>query len=231
MVLKYFIFTDYVLSRDSQGLLEHLGEDGAFGAWTFQYAGYPRVSRDLLDSVNEILFLDRQLGLLDRCHLRVLDIGAGYGRTAYHMIQAADVSDYCCVDAVPESTFVCEYYLQHRGCAPPARVVPLHELDDAIVPGSFDLAINIHSFSECTYAAVSWWLEWIERLRIPHLLIVPNDRDELLAFESDGTRRDFRPLVEGAGYELSACEPVFDDLAVQELLRVPDQFLLFRRAV
>jgi hypothetical protein len=229
--LKYFIFAEYVRSRDSRNLLEHLGEDGAFGCWTFEYPGYPRVSRDLLDSVNEILFLDRHLGILDRPRLRVLDIGAGYGRTAHRMIRAAsDVGDYCCVDAIPESTFICEYYLHHRGCIPPARVVPLHELDGALQPGQFDLAVNIHSFSECTYDAISWWLDWLEHLRVPNLLIVPNDRDELLAFESDGTRRDFRPLIAAAGYQLSVCEPVLADAAVQELVRVRDQFLLFQRA-
>jgi SAM-dependent methyltransferase len=231
MALKYFIFAEYVRRRDPQGLLDHLGEDGAFGCWTFQYPGFPLVSRDLLDSVNEILFLQRHLGVLDRSGLRVLDIGAGYGRTAHRMVQAGDVADYCCVDAIPESTFISEYYLQHRAAVPPARVVPLHELDAEIAPGSFDLAVNIHSFSECTYAAVSWWLEWLERLRVPNLLIVPNDRDELLAFEPDGSRRDFRPALEASGYELAASEPVLDDPAVQELLRVPDYFLLFRRAV
>jgi SAM-dependent methyltransferase len=231
MTLKYFVFLEYVRAKDSAGLLERLGEDGAFGCWTFEYPGYPRVSRDLLDSVNEILFLDRHLGLLDRGSLRVLDIGAGYGRLAHRMIQAADVGDYCCVDAVPESTFISEYYLEHRGCMPPARVVPLPDIGDAIALGGFDLAVNIHSFTECTYAAVAWWLDWLEQLRVPNLLIVPNDREELLAYESDWSRRDFGPLVEAAGYELVASEPVFDDLAVQELLRVPNQFLLFRRAL
>ena len=229
MVLKYFVFAEYVRSHDSAGLLERLGEDGAFGCWTFEYPGFPRVSRDLLDSVNEILFLDRQLGLLDRRGLRVLDIGAGYGRSAHRMTAALDVADYCCVDAIPESTFVCEYYLEQRGCAPPARVVPLHELEGAVEPGGFDLAVNIHSFSECTYEAVGWWIDWIARLRVPYLLIVPNDRDQLLAYEGDGERRDFRPLVEAAGYELAKSEPVLDDPAVSELMRVTDHFLLFRR--
>jgi len=232
VVLKYFIFTQYVRSRDSRNLLERLGEDGAFGCWTFEYPSYGRVSRDLLDSVNEILFLDRQLGILDQPQLRVLDIGAGYGRMAHRMIEAASgIDDYCCVDAIPESTFLCEYYLSYRGCSPPARVVPLHELDGALRPDHFDLALNVHSFSECTYDAVAWWIDRLARLRVPNLLIVPNDPDELLAFDSDGGRRDFRPLIEAVGYKLSACEPVFEDEAVQELLRVPDQFFLFHRPV
>jgi SAM-dependent methyltransferase len=230
--LKYFVFAEYVRSRDARNLVERLGEDGAFGCWTFEFPGRGRVSRDLLDSVNEISFLDRRLNILDRPGLRVLDIGAGYGRTAYRMIQAAPgIADYCCVDAIPQSTFLCEYYLRHRGVTPPARVVPLHELDGALQPGHFDLAVNIHSFSECTFEAVAWWLEQLERLRIPNLLIVPNDRDELLATERDGSRRDFRSLVEAAGYRLTVCEPVIDDPAVQELVRVPDYFLLFQRDV
>jgi FkbM family methyltransferase len=232
MSLKYFIFSQYVRNRDTAELLERLGEDGAFGCWTFEYPGYPTVSRDLLDSVNEILFLDRHLGVLHRSGLRVLDIGAGYGRTAHRMTQAATgIEDYCCVDAIPESTFLSEYYLGFRRCMPPARVVPLNELGGAVQPCNFDLAINVHSFSECTYDAVAWWIEWLERLRVPNLMVVPNDPDELLAFEGDGSRRDFRPLIAAAGYELSVCEPVFDDPAVRDLVRVPDQFFLFHRAV
>ena len=124
-----------------------------------------------------------------------------------------------------------EYYLRHRGCVPPARVVPLHEIERVGQPGDFDLAVNIHSFSECTYEAVSWWFDWLEGLRIPNLLIVPNDHDELLAYERDHSRRDFRPLVEKAGYHLAVQEPVFDDPAVRDLLRVHDQFMLFQRDV
>jgi FkbM family methyltransferase len=232
MLLKYLLFAQYVRQRDDRKLLERLDEDGAFGCWTFEYPGYPRVSRDLLDSVNELSFLDRHLGILDRPGLRVLDIGAGYGRTAYRMSQAAtDLADYCCVDAIPESTFVCEFHLQYRGCTPPARVVPLHEVQDALRPGQFDLALNIHSFSECRYDAVAWWVDRLVHLGVPDLLIVPNDRDELLAMEGDFTRRDFRPLLEAAGFRLTVNEPVIDEPAVRELLRVEDHFLLFHRDV
>jgi SAM-dependent methyltransferase len=232
MALKYFIFAGYVRGRDKRNLLARLGEDGAFGSWTFTYPGHGRVSRDLLDSVNEISFLDRHLGILDQPRLRVLDIGAGYGRSAVRMSQATpNLADYCCVDAIPESTFLCEYYLRHRRVSPPARTVPLHEIETALEPDSFDLALNVHSFSECTFDAVAWWIDRLAALRVPDLLIVPNDRDELLSFEPDGTRRDFRFLLEDAGYQLAVSEPVIDDPAVQELLRVPDQFLLFHRIV
>lgn len=228
--LKYFIYAQYVRGLDEPGLLDRLTEDGAFGCWTFHYPAHPRYSRDLIESVNEILFLERRLALAARPRFSVLDIGAGYGRLAHRMTTAyPNLDDYCCVDAVPDSTFLCEYYLRHRGCAPPARAVALDELDRELHPGSFDLAVNVHSFPECTYDAVAWWLELIAGLDIPNLLIVPNEPGRLLSLEPDGTRRDFRPLIAQAGYDTVCVEPVISDPAVAELVRVRDEFHLFRR--
>jgi hypothetical protein len=234
MVLKYYLLAQYVRSRDPQGLLEQLGEDGAFGCWTYSYPGFPPISRDLLDSVNEIMFLDRHLGILNRPGLRVLDIGAGFGRLAYRMSQALpDLADYCCVDAIAESTFLCEYYTRYRNCPQAVRVVPLHELDSELGGAQFDLAVNIHSFSECTYEAVAWWAQHLERLRPPNLLIIPNEPTELLTTEvsvskeNKVAKRDFRPLIEAAGYELKICEPVYDNPATRELANVHDHFFLF----
>jgi len=229
--LKYFVFTRYILEKDPERLLYKLGEDGAFGCWTYSYPGYGRFSRDLLDSVNELLFLERSLKLSDRPAFTALDIGAGYGRLAHRMATAyPQLRDYTCVDAIPETTFVSEYYLRYRRCTPPARVVPLHEIDEQLVPNSFDLAINIHSFSECTYAAVEWWIELLARLAVPDLLLVPNEPTELLTLEPDESRRDFAPLLENAGYRLVHREPVIDDPAIRELMRLDDHFHLYRLA-
>lgn len=227
--LKYFVLMRYVRDRDALGLLDRLHEDGAFGCWTFSYPGHGKVSRDLLDSVNEISFLERRLELSARPRLSVLDVGAGYGRFAHRLAGAYEqLEDVCCVDAIPEATFVCDYYLRFRECSPPARALALDEIDSALVPGGFDLAVNIHSFSECTHAAVEWWIGLLRRLEIPSLLIVPNEPTELLTLEPDGTRRDFAPLLQRAGYRLECREPVLDDPAVRSLLRVEDHFHLYR---
>jgi hypothetical protein len=228
--LKYFVLLRYVQERDALGLLEKLGEDGAFGCWTFEYDGHGRVSRDLIESVNEISFLERELHLSQRERFSVLDIGAGYGRLAHRMTAGFDqLDDYCCVDAVPESTFLSEYYLRFRGSSPRARVVSLDRLEEDLEPGAFNLAVNIHSFSECTYATVEWWTELIRKLRVPHLVVIPNEPNELLTLETDGSRRDFRPLIERAGYRLAHSEPVVSDTAVAELLSLHDRFFLFER--
>lgn len=227
--LKYFIYMNHVRDNDHLGLLSLLEEDGKFGCWTFTYPGWGTVSRDLLQSVGEINFLDRALGLSRLSSIRVLDIGAGYGRLAHRMSTALkNIEDYCCVDVVPEATFLSDWYLRYRRCVPPARVVRLDRLQDITTAG-FTLAVNMHSFSECPLPAIRWWAEWLGRLEVPNLLIVPNEPDTLLSTERDGTRLDFTPVLSAAGYTLACREPVIGDPAVRDLLPLHDHFYLFTR--
>jgi len=225
--LKYFVFLRYVQGRDTRSLIEQLGEDGLFGCWTYRFPGEAPCSRDLLDSVNELCFLDRRLDLFARRGLRVVDVGAGYGRLAYRFAQALpDLADYCCLDAVPESTFLSECYTRFRGVSPPARTVALPDVG-RLTEGAFDLAVNVHSFSECSLASIEWWAAQLGRLRVPNLFLVPNEAAGFLSTEADGSRRSYLPAIEAAGYQLAAEEPVFDDPAVRELLDVHDRFCLF----
>lgn len=227
--LKYLVWAQDVRHRDRTGLLDRLGEDGAFGCWTYDFDGLPRLSRDLLDSVGELLFLDASLGVLDGGAPRVLDIGAGYGRLAHRYVTAcAGTTDYACTDAIATSTFVCEHYLRHRGLGPVARAVPLTSVAD-LAPGSFDLAANVHSWSECPLAAIRWWLDHLARLEVPHLFLVPNEPEGFLSLEADGTRLDYLPAIEAAGYRLVRDEPVFADAAVRSALGVADRHTLFER--
>jgi hypothetical protein len=128
------------------------------------------------------------------------------------------------------SSFLCEYYLEYRGIAPPARVTLLDEVQ-TLQPGAFDLAVNIHSFSECNYAAIGWWVGQLQRLQVPWLLLIPNEGEQLLSTETgDGrVRRDFSDLLQQAGYRRHAMEAVVADEAARQLIGNPDQMLLFRR--
>ena len=82
------------------------------------------------------------------------------GRLAYRMLTAIpSLENYMCADAIPESSFVCEYYLRIRGLEGRFKIVPATEIDEALVMARPDLAINIHSFSECSLDAVEWWME------------------------------------------------------------------------
>jgi hypothetical protein len=112
------------------GLFGKLKEDGFFRAFTFSYGERGAVSRDLLDNVNEINYLNDRIGLAEMKAPTVLDIGAGYGRLAYRMSEALpNLAGYDCTDAIPVSTFLWEYYLGFRGVPGTVRVVPLSEID------------------------------------------------------------------------------------------------------
>jgi SAM-dependent methyltransferase len=225
--LKYYVYLRYLGAMDHAQLLTRLTEDGLFGCWTFKFPGWPTVSRDLLDSINEIYFLERNFGLLSTPGLRILDVGAGYGRLAWRALEAAGhLGAYVCTDAVPESTFLCEYYLRFRGCNR-AEVVPLHELE-RLRGRAFDVALNIHSFSEMSLRAIDAWVGLLAGLNVPALVVVPNDHDALLSTEADGQHLPFAPVLARHGYALAAKEPVVPP-RLRRLTRMREHFFLFRR--
>jgi hypothetical protein len=218
------------MDHDGLQLFSRLEEDGAFGCFTYEFPGYPKCSRDLLDSVSELNFLEQHLSPSARARLRIIDVGAGYGRLAYRAASALDnLRDYCCVDAVAESTFLCDYYVRFRDVVPPVRVVPLHEVQ-SMRAGGFDAAVNVHSFSECSLGAIEWWMSQLVRLRVPSLFIVPNEPSGFLSLEVDGSRLDYLPVIEESGYRMKVDEPRFRDASVSELLNVHDRYYLFELA-
>jgi hypothetical protein len=134
--------------------------------------------------------------------------------------------DYCCVDAVPESTFLANFYLNFRGSSPPARAVALDEVPD-LQPGAFELAINVHSFSECTIEAIRWWIGQLRRLEVPKLFVVPNEADGIVSRELDGSYHSVLPALEAAGYVQIAKERAISDRATRDALMLNENFYLF----
>lgn len=221
-ILAYAVSLYYLKSIDKLGLLDKLVEDKSFGIFTFTIAGR-QVSRDLLDSISEIYFLDRHLGVAARAGFRVLDVGAGYGRLAHRMVSALPgIERYFCTDAFAVSTFVCDYYLRFRGLEK-ARIVPVDEIDDTLRDRPVDLAINIHSFSECRMQAIEWWARLLGKHRVKHLMIAPNGEGQRL-LTNDG--HDFLPLLERYGYRTVVKEPTFLDPVVQEYGLLPTWYHL-----
>ncbi len=217
-----------VFARDDLGIAAKVDEDGLFGAWTFNFGSRPAISRDLLDSVNEINYLDDQMGLSRIDGLRVLDIGAGYGRLAHRMSTALpNLAAYDCIDGVATSTFLCDYYTRFRECPESVRVVRLDEHEK--LADAYDVAVNIHSFSECSLDAIRWWLDRIAERDIEWLLIVPNTPDELRSTELDGSMQPFRQDVLDRGYELVDDRPIHDNDELLPLIDLHDRFYLFRR--
>jgi SAM-dependent methyltransferase len=232
---KYVLTYLYLQTIDTLGLLDVLTEDGDYGVFTFPTGDTDKegnerfVSRDLLDSACELLFLERALQISRQPGLKVLDIGAGYGRLAYRAVTAfSNIDTYFCIDAIPESSFICSHYLSRKG-AVRTRVVAFDDQQD-LVPGTIDLAVNIHSFSECAIEAVDYWLSRCAELKVQYLFIVPNmsaDGEKAVRL-NNGT--DFSPLLAQYGYQLCHAEPKYQNPEVQKYGVSPKWYYLFRAA-
>jgi SAM-dependent methyltransferase len=226
-IMAYALTTYYVRSIDNLRLLELLTEDDFFGNYNFRIDNR-LVSRDLLDSIMEIYFLEKHLNLSRSTDVTVLDIGAGYGRLAHRMACALpNIQSYLCTDAVAISSFLSEYYLRFRGMEPRTQVVPLDEIENALKNRAVDLAINIHSFSECRLEAIDWWLTLLVKHRVKHLMIVPNAHNHGGERLQTNDRQDFSKLLEKHGYKIVAKEPKYRDPVVQKYGINPTYHYLF----
>src|SRR6478736_3851921 len=124
------------------------------------------VTRMWLESNVEIGFLQRHLPNLGR--FNVLDIGAGYGRLAVPLSKCA--GSVTCFDAVPISTEICREYCGRF--APAVNVISLADFQGPWSSRQFDLAINIHSFNECSLEQIEAWLDTLKEMGVPWLFTV-----------------------------------------------------------
>jgi SAM-dependent methyltransferase len=222
----------YLQRKDTLGLLGRLGEDGAFGAQTYDFEGRFLVSRDLLDSINEINFLERTIGIASGSGFNVLDIGAGYGRFAHRLTEAVPrIGKVFCTDAIATSTFLCEYYLRFRRVTA-ALVLPLDELEHSLKNERVDLAVNIHSFSECRMDAVQWWLDLVRRHRVRYLFIVPNAVSEggrrlALHNKAGHSETDYEVEITNRGYKKIEATPKYETSGLQRSGVSPTWYHLF----
>lgn len=226
-ILAYALTMYYVKSIDKLGLLDMLEEDDHFGVFTFNIENR-LISRDLLDSIMEIYFLEKHLNITLTKDLTVLDIGAGYGRLAHRMVTALpNIQNYFCADAIAISTFISEYYLRFRNLAGRTTVVPLDDIENTLKNGVVNIAVSIHCFSECKISAIDWWLSLLEKYGVRYLMIVPNSLHhggELL-LTIDG--KDFGEVVEKHRYKLLAKDPKYGDSVVQKYAICPTYHYLF----
>lgn len=230
----YLEYADYLITRDTHGLLKRLSEDGAFGCKTYRHQQIGYVSRDLLDSVNEISFLDREYDLFDASrNSNILDIGAGYGRLAHRMCEAdVPFQQYICVDAVPESTYLCQGYMKYRQLTSRTSVRHFDEFQQQSHQLQISLAIAIHSFSEMTYEAICGWLDLLAARNVPAIFVVPNNHNKILSCEVNGDQLECADAFSGRGFRLVADEPIVSDPRIRSKFSEfgwNEHFLLFRR--
>ncbi|WP_084806624.1 putative sugar O-methyltransferase [Bradyrhizobium sp. NAS80.1] len=206
-------------------LLTLLDEDGLFGAHVFRIDGR-NVSRDLLDSVREIDFVRTHLPLANT-RTNILDIGAGYGRLPHRLsLVTQDTVNIYATDAIAESTFVSEFYLKFR-VAERVSIIPLDEFETFIASTPIDLAINIHSFSECSLVAIDWWVERLAANKVKQLLVIPNHVDAASQRCLTNRGEDMELIFERHGYIAVIREPRYPDGILQRYGIDPSLIALF----
>ncbi len=140
---------------------------------------------------------------------------------------AAAIEHFLCTDAVPESSFLCRRYLAARGIEDRAEAVALDRIDARLAEVAVDLAVNIHSFSECRPQAIDWWLALLARHRVRWLMVAPNAMDHGGARLLTNAGVDFAPLIARHGYRLRWRAPKFVDSLVQRYGLSPTMYHFF----
>jgi len=184
--------------------------DREYGARLVYTEDFGQVTRMWLDSCVEIDFIRRNISSALRFR-DVLDIGAGYGRLAVAL--APMMTTVTCVDPVPISTQICRHYC-HR-FAPSVSVLDLDQFAETAEDLKFDLAVNVHSWSECSLEQIRRWLDVLKDLKVPYLFTVVHgtekNHDAYFTWntpaDSFTPHQNFRPLLD-AYYTLVAEEHI-----------------------
>jgi putative sugar O-methyltransferase len=230
-----YLCTYYYIKQSAYGrLLELCTEDKLFGIQAIEL-GDQVITRDRLDSVCELSFLQMALELKQKSRLRILDIGSGYGRFAHRAVQCFPSMRVLCADAIPESSFLCEFYLRFRGVDRSAKIVELHELTaTTISENRVDLAVAINSLSECSASAISWWLELLAESKVRYLFFIPHSGYEggKLSFSAEincADPADIMQLIHRHGYKVIVSMPKYDNPLLQDCGVSPSYHYLFER--
>ncbi|WP_089157708.1 putative sugar O-methyltransferase [Micromonospora sp. NBS 11-29] len=119
------------------------------------------VCLDYLQAVHEVDFIATQV-TLDGA--RILEIGAGYGRTCHTMLSNYDLAGYTIVD-LPNTLALAQRYL-HTVLEPEQfakiRFLGIDDIDDTVRADRFDLCVNVDSFAEMSPGTVRDYLALVD---------------------------------------------------------------------
>lgn len=119
------------------------------------------VCMDYLQSVFELDFIANNVDLDD---MRVLEIGAGYGRTCHTILSNQQVREYHIID-LPSSLKLSEGYLRavlDDEQFAKVRFTSIEDLEERYATTEFDLSLNINSFAEMDHETVDNYLAMID---------------------------------------------------------------------
>ncbi|MFF5496709.1 putative sugar O-methyltransferase [Streptomyces aquilus] len=117
---------------------------------------------DYLQATFEVGFIE---SAIDLNGARVMEIGAGYGRTCHMIMSNHDISGYCIVD-LPNTLELSRAYLREALDEDRYKLIDFVPVDSlgsgAVRSERFDLCINIHSMTEMSPDTVSAYLDLID---------------------------------------------------------------------
>lgn len=163
----------YVKRRDRGGVLARLAEPQVGNPYPITYRGQT-ISQDLLNSILEFYAVTEGRDLDFSAPIRVLEIGAGYGRNAFVFLSLFPNCTYTIAD-IPPALYISQSYLtavlpdriaQPYGADVPGasmRFLLPHQLE-AEPSESFDFVLNISSFHEMKPDQVTAYFDLVDRL-------------------------------------------------------------------
>ena len=117
------------------------------------------ISQDLANCALETRVVERALG--ERAPASIVEIGGGYGRTAYALLSRYPEATYTIIDIEPARS-ISQWYLSQL--FPPRRLRFLSPEEAGALPsGGFDLGVSISSLQEMTPEQVAGYLRLLDR--------------------------------------------------------------------
>jgi hypothetical protein len=204
----YTVAYEYALVCDQLGVLGKFSDDGAFSGVRFRIDGRV-VSRDIIDSSLELNFVARHCEFRPSDEIVLLDIGAGYGRFVHRFLEFFPRASAFALDAAPLSSFLAQCYLEYRGVIDRVVIGSRAKLE-TVRPGRFQIATNIHSWSEAPLASVEKWLDALDVLQVPFLFFVPHEIPAI-SLEKDGPGKLIVPTILAHGWRVLVEQPMYGD--------------------
>ncbi|WP_221349859.1 putative sugar O-methyltransferase [Streptomyces beigongshangae] len=132
--------------------------------YSVTYDGEP-VCLDYLRAVSDLEFMEKNVDLDGR---RVLEIGAGYGRTCHTLMSNKDIVSYTIID-IPTTMALSRKYLRTVLSEEQfGRIdfIPIDEIEESLGSARFDLCVNVDSLAEMSAETFGYYLALIaERCR------------------------------------------------------------------
>ena len=206
LLQAYTVAYEYARSHDRLGALAKFADDGAFGGLRFQVDGHI-VSSDVIDLCLQLNFIARHCGFGPSDEITLLDIGAGWGRLVWRFLELFPRGSAYALDAVPFCSLCAQRYLEYRGALDRVVIGSRARLD-GVQPGTFQIATNVHSWSEAPLQSIEAWLDMLDVLQVPFLFFVPHGVPAVSA-EKEGPARLIVPAIFAHGWQTLVDEPKY----------------------